>query len=68
VIPLFLTVFGVLLVCVVAMAVGVLAGRKPIKHCGSAVDADGNKIECSVCGNMSCKNKKPAEPDPADPS
>ncbi len=54
----FLIVFGVLLVCVVGMSVGVIAGRKPIKHCGSSVDPTGNKVGCSMCGNMECKNNK----------
>lgn len=55
---LFLIVLGVLLVCVVAMAVGVIMGRNPIKHCGSVVDANGNTVSCSVCGNMTCSKRK----------
>ncbi len=51
-------VLGVLLLCVLGMSVGVLSGRKPIKHCGAVVDADGNTVECSLCGNTQCKNKK----------
>jgi len=54
-----LIVLGVLLICVGGMSVGVLAGRKPIKHCGgAATDAQGNPVECALCGNTSCKNKK----------
>ncbi|MCC5847825.1 MAG: ApbE family protein [Verrucomicrobia bacterium] len=56
-----LIVLAVLLLCVLGMSVGVLSGRKPIKHCGAVVDASGNKVECSICGNTSCKNKKELE-------
>ena len=55
---LFFIVAGVLLLCVAGMAVGVMAGRKPIQHCGNAtVDENGNKVECALCGNTECKNK-----------
>jgi len=55
---LFLIVAGILLLCVLGMAVGVMAGRKPIQHCGNAtVDKDGNRTECALCGNTQCKNK-----------
>jgi hypothetical protein len=55
---LFLVVTAVLLLCVTGMAVGVMAGRKPIQHCGNAtVDENGNKVECALCGNTECKNK-----------
>lgn len=57
---LFLTliVLAVLGLCVTGMAVGVMNGRKPIRHCGGAsLDADGNRGECALCGNTSCKNR-----------
>jgi hypothetical protein len=56
---LFLVVAGILLLCVVGMSVGVMAGRKPIQHCGNGtVDKDGRPVECALCGNTECKNKK----------
>lgn len=60
---LFIIVLGVLLLCVLGMSVGVIMGRKPIKHCGAVVDANGNKTECSLCGNMSCKKNKQSKTD-----
>lgn len=55
---LFLVVLGVLLLCVLGMSIGVMMGRKPIKHCGASIDANGNRTECALCGNTSCKNNK----------
>lgn len=64
---LILIVLGVLLLCVIGMAVGVLNGRTPIRHCGAVVDAQGNKVECAICGNKTCKNNKKIDADaPAD--
>lgn len=60
--PLFLfvvIVLAVLLLCVLGMAIGVMAGRKPIKHCGSTIGANGEVVECSLCGNRStCPNQR----------
>lgn len=53
---LFFIVLGVLFLCVLGMSVGVIMGRKPIKHCGAAIDANGNRTECALCGNTTCKN------------
>ena len=59
---LFLIVAAVLLFCVFGMSVGVMAGRKPIQHCGNAtVDENGNKRECALCGNTECKNNPQKE-------
>lgn len=61
--PLLLIVLFVLGLCVAGMAIGVMNGRKPIKHCGgAALDANGNRSKCALCGNTTCKNnKKPSE-------
>lgn len=59
----FIIAPAVLLLCVLGMSIGVIMGRKPIKHCGAAIDANGNKTECALCGNTSCKNKKSPEND-----
>ena len=54
-------VLAVLLLCVIGMAVGVMAGRKPIKHCGSSVGPNGETISCPTCGNRSCANNPKGE-------
>ncbi len=43
-----------------AMAIGVLFKRKPIRHCGGAsLSMNGDKIDCPACGNASqCRKKK----------
>lgn len=57
-ITLSLIVMAVIGICVTGMAVGVMNGRKPIRHCGgAAADADGKPGKCALCGNTSCKNK-----------
>ena len=51
-------VLGVLLLCVAGMAIGVMFGRKPIKHCGGAINDRGEREPCSLCGNRdACPNK-----------
>lgn len=61
ILPVFLLgviVLTVLLLCVLGMAIGVMAGRKPIKHCGSTIGPNGEVLECSLCGNRSrCPNQ-----------
>jgi hypothetical protein len=53
-----LIVLAVLGICVTGMAVGVMNGRKPIRHCGgAALDAEGNPGKCALCGNTTCKNQ-----------
>ena len=53
-----LIVLGVLLLCVAGMAIGVIFGRKPIKHCGGAINDRGEREPCSLCGNRDrCPNK-----------
>ena len=59
--PTILFVLITLLICVGAMAIGVMFGRKPIKHCGGAQMADGKTVSCALCGNSGCPNKKKAE-------
>ena len=55
---LFLVVAGILCLCVAGMSIGVMAGRKPIQHCGNGrVDENGKRVECALCGNKECKNK-----------
>jgi hypothetical protein len=55
--PLLLVVLFVFTICVAGMAIGVMNGRKPIKHCGgAALDANGNRTSCALCGNGTCKN------------
>ena len=54
-----LIVLGVLLLCVAGMAIGVMFGRKPIKHCGGAINEHGEREACSLCGNHGqCKREK----------
>ena len=53
-----LIVLAVLGLCVTGMAVGVINGRKPIRHCsGAALDADGNPGKCALCGNTTCERQ-----------
>jgi len=55
----FLIILGVLLICVGAMAVGVMNGRKPIEHCGSSsLKYKGQQIDCPICSNTECPNQK----------
>jgi hypothetical protein len=55
----FLIVLAVLLLCVLGMSIGVIFGRKPIKHCGGAsIGHKGEVIDCPLCSNTGCKNNK----------
>ncbi|GEM_PF-232335 len=50
-IGLFLTVFGVFIFLVGIMAVGVIAGRRPISgSCGGIGLMNGDEGECAICG------------------
>ncbi len=54
-----LVVLAVLLLCVLGMAIGVVFGRKPIRHCGgSSLVYKGEKIDCPLCSNEGCKNNR----------
>jgi hypothetical protein len=58
-----LVALGVIGVCVAGMAIGVMNGRTPIKHCGSAsIGPDGKRTECALCGNKTCKNNSKNTP------
>ncbi|MFT0213249.1 (Na+)-NQR maturation NqrM [Pseudomonas sp. F1_0610] len=47
---LFIVVFAVMLLVVAGMAVGVMAGRKPIAGSCGGIAALGIEKECSICG------------------
>ena len=47
---LWLVTFTVMLLCVAAMAVGVMAGRKPIAGSCGGIGAAGIEQSCTLCG------------------
>ena len=47
---LWLVTFAVMLLCVAAMAVGVMAGRKPIAGSCGGIGAAGIEQSCTLCG------------------
>lgn len=47
---LWLVTFMVMLLCVAGMAVGVMAGRKPIAGSCGGIGAAGVDSSCSLCG------------------
>lgn len=58
----WLIAFGVMLLVVAGMAIGVMAGRKPIAgSCGGIANL-GIEKECGICGNdfSKCKNNNQA--------
>lgn len=57
-----LLTFGLMLLLIVGMAVGVLAGRKPIKGSCGGLQNLGLKGKCDVCGGdfEKCEETKPA--------
>ena len=54
----FLIVFAVMMVVVALMAVGVIAGRKPISGSCGGMAAIGMETECDVCGGDKTKCEK----------
>lgn len=60
--------FCVMLVCVGAMAVGVMFGQRPIAgSCGGLNNLEGSDGECSFCGRPSgerCRRETTREGDP----
>ncbi|PRB82198.1 (Na+)-NQR maturation NqrM [Pseudomonas sp. MYb185] len=47
---LWVVTFSVMLLCVAGMAVGVMAGRKPIAGSCGGIGAMGADASCSLCG------------------
>lgn len=59
----FLATFAFMLLVLVGMAIGVLAGRSPIKGSCGGISALGLGTECEICGgdpNKCDSNEKPA--------
>lgn len=54
----FLVVFGVMLLIVAGMAVGVIAGRKPISGSCGGMAAIGMDSACDICGGDRKKCEK----------
>lgn len=56
----WLIVFGVMLLVVAGMAVGVMAGRKPIVGSCGGIALLGVEKECSFCGGepQNCKRRR----------
>lgn len=52
---LFFLTFGILLLLVGAMSVGVIAGRGPIKGSCGGMSALGMDTECDICGGDPAK-------------
>lgn len=46
----WLVTFSVMLLCVAGMAVGVMAGRKPIAGSCGGMGATGIESSCTICG------------------
>lgn len=61
--PLLVITLIVLALAGIAMAVGVIFKRKPIRHCGGAsLTVNGEQIDCPACGNAStCRKRKARE-------
>ncbi len=61
-----LLTFGLMLSLIIAMAVGVLVGRNPIKGSCGGLQNLGMKGDCEICGgNLSkCDESTPAEANP----
>ncbi|SBV93127.1 conserved exported hypothetical protein [uncultured Alphaproteobacteria bacterium] len=60
----WLIVFGVMLAVVAAMAIGVMAGRRPLMgSCGGIALLGIDKEDCPVCGGKkeNCKRNKGKE-------
>lgn len=55
---LFLVVFCVMFLVIVAMSVGVLLGRKPISGSCGGMSALGMEVACDVCGGDKTKCDK----------
>ena len=58
----WLLVFGIMLLVVAGMAIGVMAGRKPIAgSCGGIANL-GIEKSCGICGNdfTKCRSNDPA--------
>lgn len=60
-----LLTFGLMLLLIVGMAVGVLAGRKPIKGSCGGLQNLGLKGKCDVCGGdfEKCEESSPEKPE-----
>ncbi len=58
---LFLITLAIMLVIVAGMAVGVLAGRSPIKGSCGGMSALGIDTECDICGGdpNKCESSEP---------
>ena len=54
----FLAVFGIMLIIVAAMAVGVIFGRKPIAGSCGGMAALGMESACDICGGDKRKCEK----------
>jgi hypothetical protein len=51
----FIIAFGVMLLLVIAMSVGVLMGKKPISGSCGGMSALGMEVACDVCGGDKTK-------------
>ena len=56
----FIIAFGVMLLLVTAMSVGVLMGKKPISGSCGGMSALGMEVACDVCGGdkTKCDNEE----------
>jgi len=59
-----LLAFFVMLIIVVAMAVGVLFGRKPISGSCGGMKALGMDVECEICGGDPNRCESSSDPKP----
>ncbi|ABC29480.1 uncharacterized protein conserved in bacteria [Hahella chejuensis KCTC 2396] len=57
----FLVVFGVMLLIVLAMSIGVILGRKPISGSCGGMSALGMEVACDICGGDKNKCEKETE-------
>ncbi len=60
----WLVVFGVMLLVVAGMAIGVMAGRRPLMGSCGGIALIGVEKECAFCGGKpeNCKRRKNGEP------
>lgn len=54
----------ILVLCLLGLSFGLLLGRKSVRSCGRAADADGEELTCPSCaGRGGCPSRKLSKPD-----
>lgn len=54
----------ILVLCLLGLSFGLLMGRRSVRSCGRAADADGEELTCPSCeGRGGCPSRKLSKPD-----